>query len=280
MKRKQYNPGMGPTQELSLRVSVAVLIRVLFKNPLDGNMMIALERTAALMNDEGKSEVVVKAKPFGGGVRLLQTQELKQLIGDYHYDSERSREEGDLRVMINPDQWEKVKEICRDHLKDGEDGFINSSPVRELTEEFEDSLGVLITSDDYYLTPREMIVEEELTATENVNTPGIPTKRIYYLFDAMLKDLRIIEMMIDNDRQYSDLDLQNMANEDARRGGRGRANAVLTVSLDKLVKFYRSSPKESGESPVLFEGHQLDGNVHAILDLPLIQTPWAPHRSS
>ena len=279
MKQKQYHPGVGPTGELSLRVSVAVLVRVLFKNPLDGKMMIALERTATLINDEGKPDVVVKAKPFGGGVRLLQTQKLKQLIGDYHYDSERSREEADLRIMINPDQWEKVKEICRDHLIDGEDGFINSSPVRELTEEFEDNLGERIISDVYSLTPREMLVEEKLTATENVNAPGIPTKRIYYLFDALLEDLRIIEMMIDNNRQFSDLDLQIMAIEDARHGGKGRANAVLTVSLEKLMEFYRSSPKESG-TPIMFEGHQLDGNVPAILDLPLIQTPSAPRRSS
>jgi hypothetical protein len=182
--------------------------------------------------------------------------------------------------MINPDQWEKMKEICRDHLNFEEDGIINSSPVRELTEEFEDSLGVRITSDDYHLTSRKMLVEEKLTKTENVNAMGIPTKRTYYLFDAMLTDLRIIKMMIDNDALYSDLDLRNMANEDARRGGKGRANAVLTLSLDKLTELYRSSRKGSGESNIMYEGHQLDGNLPAILDLQLTQTPSAPRRPS
>jgi hypothetical protein len=190
-------------------------------------------------------------------------------MGDYHYDSVRSREEGDLRIMINPGRWEKMKEICRDHLNLEEDRIINSSPVRELTEEFEDSLGVRITSDDYYLTYRGLLVEEQLTATENVNARGIPTKRIYYLFDALLTDLRIIELMIDNDAMYSDLDLRKMANEDARRGGKGRANAVLTISLDTLTELYRSSSRGSGESPIFYEGHQLDGNIPAILDLPL-----------
>jgi len=279
MKRKQYDPGVGPTQELSLRVSVAVLIRILFKNPSDGKMMIALERTATLVKNGGNSQVVVRAKPFGGAVRLLHTHELWQLIGDYHYDSERSREERDLRIMINPGRWEKVKEICQEHLKDRDKGLINSNPVRELTEEFEDSLGVQITSDDYYLIPGEMLVEEKLTATENVNAPGIPTKRIYYLFDAMLKNSRIIEMMIDNDRQHSDLDLRNLADENAHRGGKGRANAVLTVSLDKLAEFYRSSSKEAEIIPIWFEGHQLDGNVLAIIDPPLIRNPSAHRRS-
>jgi hypothetical protein len=280
MKRNQFNPGIGPTEELSMRVSVAVLIRVLFKNPVDGQMMIALERTATLMNDEGRFEAVVRVKPFGGGVRLVQTQKFKQLIGDYHYDSERSSEEGDLRILINPVQWDKVKAICQEHQNNRADGIINSSPVRELTEEFEDSLGMRITSEDFDLTPREMIVEEKLTATENVNAPGIPTRRIYYPFDAVLKDLGIIKMMIDNDRQCSDLDLQIMAKEDAKRGGKGRANAVLTVSHDKLVEFYLSSSKGPDQSPKSFEGHQLEGNIPVILDLPLIQTPSAPRRSN
>ena len=39
-----FQPGIGATNELSLRVSVAMLVRVLFKNPRDGEWMLALER--------------------------------------------------------------------------------------------------------------------------------------------------------------------------------------------------------------------------------------------
>ena len=40
--------GVGATDELSLRVSVATLVRVLFKNPSDDELLLALERKATL----------------------------------------------------------------------------------------------------------------------------------------------------------------------------------------------------------------------------------------
>ena len=36
--------GIGATDELSLRLSVATLVRVLFENPKDRELMLALER--------------------------------------------------------------------------------------------------------------------------------------------------------------------------------------------------------------------------------------------
>jgi len=41
------------TQELSLRVSVAALVSVLFDGPEDGRTILALERTAMLREIEG-----------------------------------------------------------------------------------------------------------------------------------------------------------------------------------------------------------------------------------
>ena len=43
---------IGATDELSLRVSVATLVRVLFEHPKNGDLMLALERKATLL--EGK----------------------------------------------------------------------------------------------------------------------------------------------------------------------------------------------------------------------------------
>ena len=61
--------GIGPTTELSLRVSVASLARVIFPSPEDGTPMLALEHRATLL--PGEEQVVVKAQPFGGAVRIL-----------------------------------------------------------------------------------------------------------------------------------------------------------------------------------------------------------------
>ena len=40
----KLDPGIGATDELSLRVSVATLVRVLFEHTGDGDLMLALER--------------------------------------------------------------------------------------------------------------------------------------------------------------------------------------------------------------------------------------------
>ena len=262
----QHVPGVGPTEELNLRVSVGVLVSVLFKNPVNGKTMLALERTATLKKDDSKSLVVVKAKPLGGGVRLLKPQSLKKLIGEFNYDSERSREEGDFRIQINSEHWEKVKEVCKDHLREKEKGILDYSPVRELTEEFEDSLNISITPENYYLQPRGMMIEDISSNTNNVNATGRPTVRIYYRFNAIIKNPEIIKLMIDNSDRYSDIDLQKKAHEDARKGGKGRANAVQIVFLEELKDFYRSISMVNRSDTIQFKGHKLDGNVPAILD--------------
>lgn len=261
-----YKIGIGSTEKLSLRVSVGVLVKVLFPDPVNGKLMLALERTATLLTDESKSVVVVKAKPFGGGVRLLNPLGLKALIGEFHYDSERSLEEGDFRIQINPKYWGKIKEICKEHLHNNGKGILDPSPVHELAEEFEDSLKMPITPDKYELTPKGMLVEDTMTETENIHARGLPTVRVYYMFDAMLKDRKIIDMIIENCSRYSDTVLQKMAFEDAKQGGKGRANAMLIMPLNELETLYRLIPNEKRSSHIQYKGHQLDGNVSSILD--------------
>jgi len=258
--------GVGATDELSLRASVATLVSVLFNGPEDGRRMLALERTATLREIEGRSEVTVRAKPFGGGVRLINPQALMRLIGHFHYDSERSRREGDFRIQIHPASWEKVKEVCWEHLKVTEKGILDSSPERELAEEFEDTINVKITPDQYQLKPRGIIVEDLPGETDNVRAAGLSTVRIYYVFDAWMEAPELITMMLANNRQYSDKDLQKIAWRDARQGGRGRANAILTLGLDDLKEVYRSIPMDRRIGSIRVGEHQLDGNVLAILE--------------
>jgi hypothetical protein len=227
--------------------------------------MLALERTATMRTNENGSLTEVKVKPFGGGVRLLKPEVLKKYIGEFNYDSHRSREEGDFRIQINPLHWEKVREICNEHLAGRGEGIFDFSPVRELKEELWDSLHVLVPPDAYRLQSRGMVVEDVVSTTNNVNAQGRPTMRIYFIFDALLEDPGIISMLTDNSRNYSDMDLQRMANEDAMKGGKGRANAVLAVEPEELRSYYRSISSDDHETDPLFAGHRLDGNVPAIL---------------
>ena len=101
---------VGATKELTLRVSVASLVEVLFESPDNGRQMLTLERAATLQAGEGRSDIVVTTKPFGGAVRLISPHALKDVIGNFHYDSDRSRQEGDFRIQINPASWQMIKD--------------------------------------------------------------------------------------------------------------------------------------------------------------------------
>ena len=256
---------IGVTGELSLRVSVGVLVKVLFENPGNGETMLALERTATLREINGKPEVIVKTKPFGGGIRIINQQTLKEHIGDFHYDSERSRQERDFRILVQPGSWEKIKKMCID-LNEMREGFLDTSPDRELLEEFNDCLKIKITPKQYNLNYKGIAVEDFPGETDNIYAQGLPTNRIYYIFEAGINSSGIIKLMLDSSGKYSDNDLQQTALEDARNGGRGRANAVFTINLEDLKEFYLSLPDNKLNGLIPFKEHQLDGNVAAVLD--------------
>ena len=70
-----------------LRVSVATYNQVVFSHPENGVTMLALERKATALED---GNVSVRAQPFGGGIRILDSVSLKQILGEIEFDSERS----------------------------------------------------------------------------------------------------------------------------------------------------------------------------------------------
>lgn len=266
MNYNLYKPGVGPTKELSLRVSVSSLVRVLIKNPSDRRMMIVLERTATLLKDGSNTVVEVRAKPFGGAARILRTELFRELIGDFHFDSDRSFEERDFRIQIHPGSWEKIIELCMEYRHDKIEKLVEFGPARELSEEFSDSLHIKINPSDYDLTPSGLLIDDRLTATKNVNARGYPTKRIYFLFEALVKNREIIDMIMDRQGQSSDQVLRELAYDDARFGGRGRANDILVTYFDKLEEFCRIDKNAIQGFPFEYMGHQLDGNVPVILN--------------
>ena len=266
MKSDPSEIGIGATDELSLRVSVGVLVKVLFQNPEDGRTMLALERIATLRQIEGRSQVAVVAQPLGGAVRLLDPLILKERIGNFHYDSEESRAEEDFRIQIHPASWETIKDICRRHFDGTEKGILDFSPQRELAEEFEGALHIQLVPDQYRLNPPGLLVENKPTGTTNVRAEKNPTVRVYFVFEAWIDDSEIISMMFASSRMCSDNDLEQAAWQDAQQGGKGRANASLVLELDDLMNFYRSVPVDQRGDPSRLEGHQLDESVTALLD--------------
>ena len=251
-------------EKFKLRVSVGALVKVLFTNPATGQITLALERIATLRKFNGISRVDVTAKPFGGGVRLTNPKELKRLIKDFQYDSERSRQERDFRILIHPEMWGKIKEMCNEHLHEKRKIIFDNSPYRELTEEFEDSFKIKIKPDEYILIPKGMVIQDLKIKTNNVRAQGMPTVRIYYIFEAWIKSNELVKLMLTKSRQFSEDDFKKDALGDAERGGKGRANSVLTIGIDVLRDFCNSIPLEKRGGNINFGAHKLEENVLAL----------------
>jgi hypothetical protein len=261
---EKINPGIGATKELSLRVSVATLVRVVFTNPESGDLTLALERKATFLADEKR--VMVKAQPFGGAVRINDPIPLLKLTGGFHFDSERSRAEQDFRILIRPFAWHSVRDFCLEHFQSQDDPVLESSPVRELVEEFEDALGRSLRPDQYDLDLLWTLLENEPAPTGNIQDVGQPTVRIYRVFEARIVDHALLQAVRLNSERYSDQDLREGALEDLRKGGNGRANAFLTLPMVSLQRFYLSLPPERRNSAILFGKIYLEGNVPLLLN--------------
>ena len=228
--------------------------------------MLALERIATLREISEEPEIIVKAKPFGGGIQITDQQSLKELIGEFNYDSERSREEKDFRIMVQPESWEKIKEICKNHFEGNVDPIIDIKPDRELAEEFEDSLKIKISPSMYNLKLKEILIENLPSETNNLRAKGISTVRIYFIYEAKIISLEIVEMILTNSKQHSNIDLQKIALKDYKKGGKGRANAFLILDLNETMKAYKSLSIEQLYKSVNIGEHQLDSNVLAIFN--------------
>lgn len=256
--------GIGPTTELSLRVSVASLARVVFPSPEDGTPMLALEHKATLL--PGEESVVVKAQPFGGAVQILNLHALQSGIGSFHFDSEKSRSEQDFRIFIQPSEWDVVQAFCLRDFSQERDSILEADPVRELVEEFRDAMGIKLKPDQYEVKWVETVLENEPMRTRNVHTADWPTVRIYRVFEAQILDPALCRAMLINTGDYSSNVLWSLALDDARMGGPGRANAMKVVSMKRIRDAYLTLSPDKRGKPLSFENTHLDGNVPAVLE--------------
>lgn len=276
MKPNHAEIGVGATEDLNLRVSAATLVRVLFKNPRDGNLMLALERKATLREAEKERLVEIKSQPFGGAIRVLELRALRERIGDFHFDSERSRSEQDFRIFIRPSAWETVREFCIEHFSRVDSPVLETDPGRELAEEFADALKINLRQDQYIHKPVATVVEDDPAPAKNIHAKGILTVRVYRIFEATISDPLLAHTIMTNSESLSHQDLCDLALEDAQNGGKGRANAILALQMKFIRNIYLAmSPKER-LGPILFEKNLLDETVPVVLDgiaIPKYQRP-------
>jgi len=258
--------GVGATTELRLRVSVATLVRVLFENPSDGDLMLALERKATLHTGENGRIIEVKSQPFGGAARIRDLRALQDLIGDIHFDSEQSRSEQDFRVFIRPSDWETVRQFCIQHFSLVDDPILETDPRRELAEEFADTLKINVRPDQYSYQPTATVVQDNPAPTANVHAKGYLTARVYRVFEAYILDSSLAHTMLTNSKSFSSRDLGKLAVEDAQNGGKGRANAILVLPMKFIREVYLAMSPNERNAPVVVEKNRLDETVPAVLE--------------
>ena len=258
--------GIGGTAELSLRVSVAALVRVLFQHPRDGEWMLALERKATLQKTKNGQVVKVKSQPFGGAIRILDLNLLQDLIGDFHFDSEHSRDEQDFRIFIRPAAWNTVREFCVQRLSSVDDPVLETSPRRELAEEFSNALMGKVNPEQFGCKPVATLVESNAVPTENFYSRGAFTVRVYRIFETSITDLSLVDAMLNSSQRILDEDLRELALEDFHKGGMGWANTVLTLPLKSIGDHYLGRSPGDRNKPLLYKRNLLDDTLCAILE--------------
>lgn len=258
----KHSPGIGATDELSLRVSVATLAKVVFKHPSNGEWMLALERKATLRGDK----VEVKSQPFGGAIRILDVDAIFDLIGDFHFDNERSYDEQDFRLFIRPSSWSLLRKFCIQHLSNIDDPILETDPSRELIEEFYDALKINLHPEQYVCKSVATVVEDEAVSTDNFYARGAPTVRVFRIFEVTISDASLAHVMTMNSESNSDQILRERASKDHQNGGKGRDNAILALPLKQVGEFYSVLSLQERNAPISFENNRLDETVPAIFE--------------
>lgn len=249
------------------RVSVATLNRVVLPGAdPQATRQLILERAATLLKDQDPPAVVVRVKPYGGAVRILDAAALRRQIGEFEFDSPHSHYEQDFRLLVPSSAWEKVKQFCLIHLQDPADAILETGPLRELAEEFKDALGIDLEPGQLLSRPAGFVVENTPAPTANLYSQGAPTVRIYRIFEVTIPEGPLRVALLANSLRYTDADLQALATSDGARGGKGRANAALALPLQAVTGAYQRAPQEARASPLAIEGHLFDPSVIAVLE--------------
>jgi hypothetical protein len=248
-----------------LRASVGTYNQVIFPHPEDGTMMLALERKATVLKD---GSVRIRSQPFGGGVRILNPTPLQAIIGKIQFDSERSKQEQDFRILIPLSKWELIKEYSLHHLEfeDDEDNEIESGPDRELTEEFMEAINVKLNPRQYTVQPMGFVVENKPVQSKNDYALGQLTVHLYRVFKVQMTDSILCRVMWSVSQLYSDQELGERALQNLEYGGKGRANTILTLPLSRVKESYLALAPEMRYQKIEIDNHELDESVLVILE--------------
>lgn len=257
--------GVGPTETLSLRVSVATLSRVVFNHPQAGIPMLALEHKAHSTSSGDPADIFLQAQPFGGGARLLPADNWRAKLGAFHFDSQRSRAESDFRIFIKPDKWETILQLVTEEAALANSELLDSDPARELAEEFDDTLGYNLAAEQYTVRRTGFAIEHEPVPTHSWRAPGQPTVRVYCLDQVTITDVGLIQEMLAASQRQTSKALLELARQRAETTGHGRANGMFIAPLEEIKQALLSIEPAARDRPLPFGDTTLSSNLVALL---------------
>ncbi len=168
--------------------------------------------------------------------------------------------------LLDRSSWTSLREFCLQHIVLDDDPILETSPNRELVEEFAETLSIDLRPEQYVCKPVTTIVENRAISTENIYAEGTPTVRVYRIYEATITDVFLTDAMLKHSDGLSHQSLCELAIADAQSGGRGKANAVLTLPWERLQDVYRAMSPAARNVPIIFEENRLDSTVAALLD--------------
>jgi hypothetical protein len=78
-------------------------------------------------------------------------------------------------------------------------------------------------------------------------------------------DIALCHAMLSANQLYSDEQLGQLALEDSRNGGRGRANSILILPMNLVLESYLALPLDIRHQKIMVENHRIDESVLAVL---------------
>jgi hypothetical protein len=97
--------------------------------------------------------------------------------------------------------------------------YSRNEPTRELAEEFADALQINLQPEQYASKPAATVVENEASPSENVHAKGIPTVRVYRIFETTITYSALAQVLLKNSESLSHQRICELVLEDARNGG-------------------------------------------------------------
>ena len=86
--------------------------------------------------------------------------------------------------------------------------------------------------------------------------------------------------MLENSERLTHKHMCELALEDARQGGKGRANAVFAIPLKTITDTYLALSLTERNAPIILEENRIDETVPAILEGIIVQKYQRPSETA